>query len=157
MKKAGFSIDKEYRYNFISNSEYYTVFVPSAEAIDSSGLNSMPVEELRNALLFHFVQGSLIFTDGNKTPGYYETARVDERSTFYSMVYSKLYVEPGIDIIRIKDKDGGVYAEINQAGNNTNLLTGIIEGTDIIYPNVFNNGVVHEIDKVLNFEEVDTN
>ena len=154
--KAGLAVVKESRYNFISNSEFYTVFVPSQAAIAGSGLNSMPVDQLKKALLLHFVQGELIFTDGNKNAGYFETARPDEKSTPFSTTYSRLYVEPGIDVIRFKDKNGAVYANINESGV-TNLLTGINLGTGTeVFPNLFNNAVIHGIDKVLIFEELDT-
>ncbi len=156
LKKAGYAIEKESRYNFISNSEFYTIFIPSTAAIDDAGLNSLPVEELRKVLLFHFVQGDLIFTDGNVNAGYYQTARVDEKSTPFSTVYSSVYVEPGIDVIQFKDKDGYVYASVVES-NKSNLLTGIIQGTGTeAFPNTFNNAVIHEIDKVLNIQELIT-
>jgi hypothetical protein len=57
MRKAGLSNDKEYRYTFISNNEFYTVFIPSNEAILEANLNAMPVDQLRNILLFPFRTG----------------------------------------------------------------------------------------------------
>ncbi len=156
LRKAGYDIDKESRYSFISNSEFYTVFVPSKAAIDSAGLNTLPVEELRKALLFHFVQGDLIFTDGNMSAGYFQTARIDEKSTPFSTVYSSVYIEPGIDVIQFKDKEGADYAKV-QESDLTNLLTGIRQGTGLeVFPPTFNNAVIHEVDKVLSFEELKT-
>lgn len=156
LKKAGLSVDAESRYTFISNSEFYTVFVPSQEAIDNAGLNSMPVEELRKVLRLHFVRGKLIFTDGNISANYYQTMRIDEKSTQYTTVYTQLYIEPGIDIIRFNDKNGALYSIINES-EVTNLLTGINLGTgQELFPITVNNGVVHEIDKVLIFEELNT-
>ncbi len=156
LKKAGYDLDKESRYSFISNSEFYTIFAPSQAAIDSAGLNSLPVEELRKVLLFHFVQGDLIFTDGNVNAGYYQTARIDEKSTPFSTVYSSVYIEPGIDVIKFKDKNGSVVASVVES-NKSNLLTGIMQGTGTeAFLNTFNNAVIHEVDKVLNFQELNT-
>lgn len=156
LRKAGYDLDKESRYSFISNSEFYTIFVPTQAAIDSAGLNSLPVEELRKVLLFHFIQGELIFTDGNINANYYQTARVDEKSTPFSTVYSTVYIEPGIDVIKFKDKNGIDYATVVESSL-TNLLTGIMQGTGTeVFPSTFNNAVIHEVDRVLNFAEMNT-
>ena len=158
LKKAGLSLDKEYRYNFISDNEYYTVFIPSDEAIENEGLNTLPVDELKKLLQFHFVQGDIIFTDGRKSSGYFKTARIDEQSTEFSKYFTNIYINPGIDVINIPDKDGASYVEIIEEKGRTNLLTGVLlgEGGEV-FPVMFNNGVVHEIDKVLKVEELDTN
>jgi uncharacterized surface protein with fasciclin (FAS1) repeats len=156
--KAGLAIPAEFRYNFLSDSEFYTVFAPTQAAIENAGLNSLTVEELRQVLLLHFVQGDLIFTDGNKNANYYDTGRVDEKSTPFSTVYSKLYVEPGVDFIRFKNKNGVDYTTINES-ELTNLFTSLNINTgdaQQAFPSTFTNAVIHEIDKVLIFEELDT-
>ncbi|HDR52115.1 MAG TPA: hypothetical protein ENN90_10945 [Mariniphaga anaerophila] len=156
MRKAGLSLDQQFRYNFISNNEFYTIFIPSNEAIQEAGLNSLPVDELRQVLLFHFVQGELIFTDGNKPSGYYETARIDEKSTAFSNVYTQMFVEPGIDVIRFRTKEGALFAEISESGV-TNRLAGVNLGTgQEVFPNTYNNAVIHQINKVLKVTEIDT-
>ena len=158
LKKAGLTLDKEYRYNFISDNEYYTVFIPGNEAIENEGLNSLPVDELKKLLQFHFVQGDIIFTDGRKSSGYFETTRIDEQSTEFSRYFTNIYINSGIDVINIPDKNGASYVEIIEEKGRTNLLTGVLlgEGGEV-FPVMFNNGVVHEIDKVLKVEELDTN
>lgn len=156
LQQAGLSVDKEFRYNFLSDNEFYTVFVPSAEALDAVDVSSMTKEELQKMLMLHFVQGELIFTDGSSAPRYFETTRIDEKSTPFSTVYTQLYVDPGIDIIRFKDKSGAVYTEVEES-DNTNVLTGINLGeSNDVFSNIFNNAVIHEIDRVLVFGEVDT-
>ncbi len=156
LKKAGLTNDKEFRYNFVSDNDFYTVFIPSDQAIDDAGLNSLPVDELKNVLLFHFVQGSMIFTDGKMPKGFYETARIDEKSTQYTTIFTSIYIKPGIDIIEIPKKDGTSYVEVEEADNTTNILTGVSRGTgQEVYPILYNNGVIHEIDKVLKVEELD--
>ncbi|HDR50041.1 MAG TPA: hypothetical protein ENN90_00260 [Mariniphaga anaerophila] len=158
LQKAGLSLDKQSRYSFITESDYYTVFVPSEEAIEEANLNALPIDELRQILQLHFVQGDIIFTDGNKTPKYYETMRIDEKSTQYSTVYTKIFIEPGIDKIQIINKNGLVHAEANES-ETTNILSGILlETTDgseeEVFPNIVNTAVIHEINKVLNSDEV---
>jgi len=157
LRKAGLSRDKEFRYSFISNSEFYTVFIPSDEALDSAKVNTLEVEELRKLLMLHFVQGELIFTDGKATPAYYETTRIDEESTQFSVVNTQIFIEPGIDVIKIHDKTGDVYVEVLES-ENSNQLTAISlgEGQEV-FPVLLNNAVIHQIDKVLQVEELDTN
>ncbi len=156
LRKAGYDLDKESRYSFISNSEFYTVFVPTQEAIVSAGLNALPIDELRKVLLFHFVQGELIFTDGNARADYYQTARIDEKSTPFSTVYSSVFIEPGIDVIYFKDVNYSLKSRAVESAR-SNLLCGIMQGTGTeVFPNTFNNAVIHEVDNVLNFQELNT-
>ena len=155
LRKAGLSNDKEFKYTFISDNDFYTVFVPSDKAIDEAGLDKMPLDELKNLLLFHFVQGDMIFTDGKKGTGYYETARIDEKSTAYTKVYTSIYLTLGIDLITIPSKEGSVYAEIAEADNTTNIITGVSRGTGLeAFTIMYNNGVIHVTDKVLFPESV---
>jgi uncharacterized surface protein with fasciclin (FAS1) repeats len=156
LKKAGLTNDKEYKYTFLTDNDFYTVFVPSDQALDDAGVNSLPIPELQKLLQFHFVQGDMIFTDGKKEKRYYETSRIDEKSTQYTTVFTQIYINPGIDIIDIPKKDGSIYVEIEEADNTTNILTGVSRGTgQEVYPILYNNGVIHEIDKVLKVEELD--
>ena len=159
LKKAGLALESQYRYSFINESEFYTAFIPSKEAIENSNLNSLPTDELKKALLLHFVKGSLIFTDGNMQSGYYGTARIDEKSTPFSTLFSKIYIEPQIDKIAVKGKNGTWFTEIIES-ENTNILTAILvnagDDDEEVFPNIINNAVIHEIDRVLNFEELDT-
>jgi uncharacterized surface protein with fasciclin (FAS1) repeats len=156
LKKAGLTIDKEFRYSFITDNDFYTVFIPTDKAIDDSGLNTLPVDQLRNSLMFHFVQGDMIFTDGKKQSAYYETARKDEKSTQYTTVFTSMLIKPGIDVIEIPHKDGSTYTQVVENDKTTNVLTGVNKGTGTeVYPILYNNGVIHEIDKVLKVEELD--
>lgn len=157
LRKAGLSLDKEFRYSFISNSEFYTVFIPTDAALDSAKVNTLPVEDLKKLLMLHFVQGDLIFTDGKKAPGYYETTRIDEESTQFTIINTQINIEPGIDVIRIRGKSGDVYVEVVES-EYSNLLTAINlgEGQEV-FPVLINNAVIHQIDKVLKVEELDTN
>lgn len=163
LKKAGLSRDKEFRYSFISDTEFYTIFIPDDAALDSANVNSMTNEELKNFLMMHFVQGDLIFTDGSKPSDYYQTLRESENSSEYTTVYTKMFIDTDYDVISIRANDGSNYVEINEGKVNdmgdivTNMITGVnLSETGTVFPNIFNNGVVHEIDRVLRVEEIDT-
>lgn len=155
LQEAGLSLDREYRYSFISESENYTVFVPTAEAINNSGVDTLTTEELKDFLMLHFIQGHLIFTDGNKPSGYYETTRIDEKSNPYSTVFTEIYIDMDYDIINIPDKTGNTYVTINESSS-TNILAGreLGDGTET-FPVIVNNAVIHEIDTVLIVNELD--
>jgi uncharacterized surface protein with fasciclin (FAS1) repeats len=156
IKAAGFDRDKEYRYSFISESEVYTVFVPSDAAMAAYETTGFTVEELRKLVLLHFIPGHIIFTDGKKPPGYYETARVSEASSQYATYYTQVKITPGADVIRIMAKDGSTFTEIQESPRaNIILARNLGTGTEAI-KNIITNGVIHEIDKVLNFSNLDT-
>lgn len=157
LQKAGLSQDKLNTYSFINETDYYTVFVPSDEAITAADLNALPAAALGQVLKLHFVQGTLIFTDGKIAPGYYETMRVDERSTQYTTYYTRIYINPGIDNIQILDNDDSVYATATET-ENTNIIASEVEepegDADEIYPNTLDNAVIHQIDNVLNSADI---
>lgn len=156
LKAAGFDLAKEYRYSFISESEVYTVFVPSDAAIEAYQTAGLTVDQLKRLVLIHFIPGHIIFTDGKKSAGYYETARTSEASSQYATFYTQLKLDPGIDIIKIMGKDGTPFVEV-QESSKTNLILGkgVGEGTEAIVGTI-SNGVIHEIDKVLDFAALDT-
>lgn len=160
IRRAGLALEQQYRYSFISENQFYSIFVPSAEAIEASGANNLAAnsKELRDFVMLHFVQGDVIFTDGRKSPGYYETARIDERSTQFNIVYTSIYINPGYDIIEFPDRDGNNYVTVNES-DASNLLTGrtIVEGSGPqTIPNAVNQGVVHEINRAFSLELMDT-
>jgi uncharacterized surface protein with fasciclin (FAS1) repeats len=157
MKRAGLVLAGEYRFTFISNNEFYTVFIPTNEALAAADVSSLSNKELKELILLHFIQGHIMFTDGNKDPGYYETMRTKPSSNEFISDFTKIYIEPAPDIIHFKAKDGSDYATILES-ERTNSLTGIIvesDETSPVYPNVFNNAVIHEIDQVLLINELD--
>ena len=133
LKAAGFDLAKEYRYSFISESEVYTVFVPSDAAIDAYQTAGMTVDQLKRLVLLHFVPGHFIFTDGKKSSGYYETTRTSEASSQYATFYTQLKLEPGIDIIKIMGKDGTPFVEVQESSKSNPIPgKGLGKGTDAI-------------------------
>jgi uncharacterized surface protein with fasciclin (FAS1) repeats len=156
IKKAGLTQDKLFRYSFMSDNQNYTVFAPSDSVLNVTNLDNLTQKELQNFVMMHFVQGDVIFTDGNKQEAYYETARIDESSTAYVTNNSSIRIIPGIDQITIPSKNGTPAVVIN-ISEKSNILTAInlsSTGTEA-FATVVNNGVVHEIKTVLRFENVD--
>ncbi len=156
LKAAGLTKDKEYRYTFISENENYTVFVPNDAALSAYRYDTLTNDELRKFLMMHFVQGSIIFTDGRGKGGYYETTREDEKSNPYTTVYTKIRINPGVDYIELPDKQGNNYVTVNES-TESNIITARNLGTGTeAYPMVLSNAVIHEVDKVLLFNQMDT-
>ncbi|MHB9140810.1 MAG: fasciclin domain-containing protein [Paludibacter sp.] len=157
MKKAGLSQDKLFKYSFISDNQFYTVFVPSDSILNVTSTDTMTTKELQDFLMLHFVQGDLIFTDGKKPAGYYETARVDESSTPYTTVYTKIRIIPGIDKITIPTKTGDPSVVVTESARTNILVARNLSTTGMeAYTNSVNNGVIHEINQVIRREIVDT-
>ena len=156
LSQAGLANQFELRYTFLSDNEEYTVLVPNDSVLTAFQADTLEQEELRELLRLHFVQGDLIFTDGQKSAGYYKTARIDEKSTNFTTIFSKIYIDPGVDVINIADAQGGTYTGAVES-EFTNIMTGmdVGEGTEV-FRDLIITGVVHEIDRVLLFEEVDT-
>lgn len=159
---AGLADLSNYRYNFLSPDEFYTVFAPTNAALADFPVGSLTADKLKKFLRMHFIQGALIFTDGHQTPGYYETCRIDEKSTQYTTIYTRLFIEPAINAIKFRYANGTNYLTVNEAGSATNIMTTRIlvseMGTPaqaLSYPTQLTNGVIHQIDKVFDIDEMD--
>jgi uncharacterized surface protein with fasciclin (FAS1) repeats len=155
IQKAGLSQDRLYKYTFMSDNQRYTIFVPSDSAVMANNFNTLSQKELQNLVLTHFVQGVLIFTDGKEPEGFYETARIDESSTPYVTINSKIKVVPGIDMITIPYKDSSKSIVINES-TVTNLITSknLNKTGKEAYINSVSNGVIHEIKEVLLYDQI---
>jgi hypothetical protein len=67
-----------------------------------------------------------------------------------------MYIDPGYDLITIGDAEGGSYTGIEESAK-SNIMTGRSVGEgDEVFSNLIVNGVIHEIDRVLMFTEVDS-
>ena len=130
--------------------------MPNDSVMTAYRADTLSIADLRNLLMLHFVQGNLIFTDGSTSPGYYKTTRIDESSTEFSVVFSSIYINPGIDIITIPDRAGNAFLNVEEA-ETTNLMTGrnLGEGTEV-FPVVIINSVIHQTDRVLDIEQLDS-
>jgi uncharacterized surface protein with fasciclin (FAS1) repeats len=156
LKKAGLTNDRLYKYNFVSDNEFYTIFIPTDAALAAYQVDTMSVPTLKKFLQLHFVQGDMIFTDGNRPAKYYETTRIDEKSTPFTTYYTKIYINPGIDIIHIQNPTGTDYVSVPESAT-TNIITGRSLGTgQEAFPTIISSAVIHQIDKVLLKNEIDT-
>jgi len=155
--RAGLGNSFELRYTFLSENENYTVFIPNDSVLSAYRADTMQLQHLQDLLKLHFVQGSLIFTDGKMNSGYFETSKIDEKSTEFTKIFSKIGIQTGTDVIEILDKTGAVYVTAEES-EVTNVMTGRNVGeADDVFPGFVINGVLHEIDRVLVFDELDTN
>ncbi len=158
LEKSGLGNPNENRFTFLNENENYTVFAPTDSALNAIGADALSIPELRDLLMLHFVQGELIFTDGSTAPGYYETTRIDESSTQYTTVFTPIYIAPSVDQIAINSANGDLYLSIEENGNRTNRMAGRNLGeTDAVFPNIVVNAVVHECDRVLLIDELESN
>jgi len=153
---AGLALPKEFRYSFLSDNENYTIFIPTEAALSQYNTGGLTKEQLRKFLMMHFVQGALIFTDGSLPSGYYETTRIDEKSTQYSTVNTSVYIQTGYDHISLKDKAGNQYVEMDEKGNRNIMATRTLGDGSQVFPSIVTNAVIHEIDRVLLFSDLDT-
>lgn len=139
-----------YSFHFLTEGETYTVFIPTANALANYNTDSLSKVELQNFIKYHFVRGARIWTDGSSPDGSYETLREDESSTQFLTKYSTLNIETSADKIRILDKEGNLYTEINENESTTNKM--IAFDTDLVSSSKYDyiiTGVLHEIDTVL--------
>ncbi len=146
---AGFVDDVYNKFNFINESEYYTVFLPTDSALNNYNTDTLTTEELQQFIKYHFIRGELIFTDGNKLSREYETLRLDESSTVFNTEYSMLDIRPSPDLIELYNVDGGHITDIFENDSTTNMMTAVNLSTNGAYDNYVTNGVIHEIDTVL--------
>ena len=151
LDKAKLAEKITFRMLFLSETEYYTVFVPSNEALESYGADTLSLEELQKLLKLHFVKGHLLFTDGKKPSGTYETMQVDEeRSTGFNTYFTTLNINTGYDEIQILDSNGDVAVQIDENPDKTNFMAGrdIDKGSTSRYDFV-TNCIIHVIDQVI--------
>jgi uncharacterized surface protein with fasciclin (FAS1) repeats len=156
--KAGLALEKQYKYNFISDNQLYTVFIPTKEALDAANASSLEGEDLVKFLKMHFILGSLIFTDGKKTEGYYETACQVPATSTVPAHNLKIYIEPGIDKISIPGGDGSNYLTAEESDKTNKIASRDLNtsGTTTNFKNTITTAVVHSIDKALLFDQLNT-
>ena len=143
MEKAGMVDQTWGELIFINETAFHTVFVPSDEALSGFDAESLTLEELRLFIKYHYVEGDIIFTDGNKPSGHYETLREDESSTTYLAHFSRLNIKPEPDRIKIYDQNGNLVVDMPEHWERTNIMFGRRD------PSYITTGVIHEIDTVL--------
>ncbi len=150
MIKAGMFDESTYDFNFLSEGEFYTLFVPSAVALQNYNTDTLTNEELIQFIKYHFVKGFHIFTDGKQFWSNYETLRIDENSNEFSIRYSSLNIRPGYDVIDILDSNDEIITRITEEDPDSNKI--IVSDTDDESNSILDyitTAVLHEIDTVL--------
>lgn len=150
ISKAGLALPKEYKYTFVSENQFYTVFVPTKAALEEVNAANLTGDELKRFVMLHFIQGNLIFTDGKLSEGYYETACVLPAANGVAAHNAKVYIKPGSDKIEMPDQNGNIFLTVNESSV-TNLITVKSLSTNSSEPfidrNTLSNGVIHEVSK----------
>ena len=134
---------------FIDDEDLFTLFVPSRTAISKYNTDTLSKEELQQFIKYHFVRDEIIFTDGNKPAGEYATLRINESSHPYYPSYSKLYIQPEPDRIKIFDKFGYLTCDLAENSRKTNIRTGARLSS---YYRI-TTGAIHEINTVLIYHQ----
>lgn len=127
----------------LKESEFHTVLAPTDEALSKYNTDTLSTEELQQFIEYHCIFGDIIFTDGNKSFGVYETLRKDESSTPYNTRFTTLDIRPEPGLLRVYDNAGNHICNIPETRNKTNLMFGKRR------PIAQTTGVVHAIDTVL--------
>jgi uncharacterized surface protein with fasciclin (FAS1) repeats len=163
IKKAGLSQDALSTYSFMSPTVNYTVFAPSDSLLNTmtASTSAMSTADLKKFVMMHFIPGQILFTDGKMTSRYYETCRVDEKSTPFAPVYTQIKVLAGIDKITIASVDGTNDVIVNESPRTNMIMSkaivnGAVTTVADTYVNSVANGVVHEIKNPLLFGQIDT-
>jgi len=153
--KAGLALTKEYKYTFVSENQFYTVFAPTKAALDQANASSLTGDALKRFIMIHFVQGNMMFTDGRLPAAYYETACLLPAIGNNPPKNAKIYIEPGADLIQVRGSDGSPYLSVNES-TSTNMITVRNLGTgQEPFRNMMSTGVVHEINRALLLESLD--
>ena len=127
--KAGLFDPYSANTSFLDRNQNYTVFVPSDQALAEYQADTLNEEALGDFLKYHFLQGSIIFTDNKQPSGDYPTTNG-----------KMLRVQTGPDLIQILDNSGVPAITITENESRTNIM--VSEWSRVT-------SVVHEIDHVL--------
>ncbi|MCK4745439.1 MAG: fasciclin domain-containing protein, partial [Bacteroidales bacterium] len=138
LMQAGLYDSASNGFPFLEGGRYYTILIPSDQALTDYQVDTLSKTDLADFLLYHFIQDNLIFTDNKSYAGDYYTLRTDETS--FPTDYSTLNIRPGPDIIEILDTLGNPYVSIPEAVDITNIMVSTYSQTT---------AVIHEINEVL--------
>lgn len=137
LEKAGLATSFELR--FINETDRYTVFLPSNEALIAAEADTLSGDDLKNFLLGHILKDELIFTDGRREAGPYKTL-----SKTSNTEYDELNITPGFDEIEILNSDYETVITIFEDGGRTNQIA-----VKTLNDQLITTAVIHEMDTVL--------
>lgn len=155
LNKIGLASKSNLSLPFLSKGEFYTILAPSDSALIAIDADNLPVDSLEKILRFHFIKGSLIFTDGSKASGKYETMKIDEaNSGQFVTVYEKINLDTGPDYITILNKDLSPYYTISEVPNETNRMTFVrlntlLNTSEFLEYDYRTSGVIHKVNQVI--------
>lgn len=150
LKKTGLYNPKTFDFPFLTEGENYTVFIPSEQALQDYGADTLAIPELEKLLRYHFVRGIKIFTDGGTPTGDFSTLRIDESSTSLFTKFTPMTIQTGPDQLEIFDQSGNLLGTVIEDSDKTNqmITTDTDEDSNSIFDNI-TTSVFHEIDFVI--------
>ncbi len=142
LKKAGLATDFQLR--FVNSTDRYTLFLPTNEALQAAQADTLTGDNLKQFLLGHIIKDELIFTDGRRNEGAYNTLKKSISGTGLST----LNIQPNFDEILIFDSNwqNNILTIIEQPGKTNILAVKTHNGKTITH------AVIHEIDTVINID-----
>jgi uncharacterized surface protein with fasciclin (FAS1) repeats len=144
LDQAGLYNQANRSFPFLEDYDYYTIFIPTAQALTDFRADTLSEAELQDLLKSHFVRDALIFTDNKMPANQYYTLGQDPGLTPYYSYPSTLQIRPGPDLIEILDSEENPYVIIEETEGITNVLA---------TTNHEVTAVIHLIDKVLVMQE----
>lgn len=140
LKKAGLSSD--YVLKFVNETDRYTLFMPSDEALVAVNADTLTGNQLKDFLLGHIIKDELIFTDGRANYGKYRTMIKRNNDGDYVDVT----IKPDINEITIYDQDLKPVTTVVEEEGKTNIIAVKPYNEQFI-----TSAVIHKIDTVLTF------
>lgn len=145
LQKAGMA-DK-YQMKFANSTDRHTVFLPSDAALEAIQVDTLSSEALKSFLQLHFVRNDLIFTDGRKPQGFYNT--LSRNNPGSGNPYFQLNLSPGIDEIEILNIDGELHYRIEETPGVSNIICTRLNDTPSNEVSYQTEAIVHNIDTIL--------
>ncbi len=149
--KAGLANTLTAEYTFLTTSENYTIFVPSAQALVDVQADTLEGDDLSRFVLSHFIRREMIFTDDYAKEGYYETLAPNDDGSGNIMIH----IDPNVDQIDLIGNNGTPFTSV-MVSDSTNILAGQILGQGGgTFPATINDGVIHKLDKAILIDQMD--
>lgn len=141
LRQIGYLSQNEQEILFYNENLMHTIFAPTNEAFLKSDFDAMSVDDKKAFVKTHFIIGDIIFTDGNKSAGYYNTA-----------AGSTLNLDPDVDALKILKPDGEIYYTVDVSSSNANIMLTTVKpeyDDDQEFTSYATTAVLHQIDTVL--------
>lgn len=137
----------KYQMKFSNTTDRYTVFLPSDSSLEAIRADTLSVADLKSLLQLHFVRNELIFTDGRKPDGLYNT--LSRNSSGSGNSYYQLNLSPGIDDIKILKGNGELYYSLEEAPGVSNIICTRVNESPSGEVSYQTEAIVHNIDTIM--------